>query len=228
MCAAGLEPRPVPPQPEGDPPGSFTMSENATKHRTSAATKKQAKERTELYEFEADAIKALAHPKRLLIIDLLSDGSERTVSELQSDTGMSQANLSQNLALLRTTGLVTPRRDGNNIHYRLSDPRVLKAVALLRGVLGDKAQDTQFLMERAAQKQKDRIKNGTVYGVVIALGLFAFLVLGAATHPLWEGESARAIGPHVSAMLSSSSFGDMAQKCIDVTSNPAPPMTSAA
>jgi ArsR family transcriptional regulator len=75
-------------------------------------------------------MKALSHEGRLLILILLSDG-ERSVSELERRLGARQAAVSQQLARLRSDGLVTSRRNGKTIIYRISDPRVGQMISLL-------------------------------------------------------------------------------------------------
>ncbi|MHB1593799.1 MAG: ArsR/SmtB family transcription factor [Streptosporangiaceae bacterium] len=84
----------------------------------------------EIYELHARVCKAIADGKRLLIINELRDGS-RTVSELVAALQISQANVSQHLAILRDRGIVSARRSGSNIHYSLTSKKVLEAVDLL-------------------------------------------------------------------------------------------------
>jgi DNA-binding transcriptional ArsR family regulator len=84
----------------------------------------------EIYELHARVCKAIADGKRLLIINELRDGP-RTVSELVAALQISQANVSQHLAILRDRGIVSARRSGSNIHYSLTSKKVLEAVDLL-------------------------------------------------------------------------------------------------
>lgn len=62
-----------------------------------------------------------------------------TVSELIKKTGISQANLSQHLSILRSKGVVNTRRDGNNVYYSLSNLKIIKAYDLISEVLEDSA-----------------------------------------------------------------------------------------
>lgn len=66
-------------------------------------------------------LKALAHPKRLEIIQLL-DTTELAASDIQQMTGFPQANLSQHLTILKEAQIVVADRSGKNIRYRLSHP----------------------------------------------------------------------------------------------------------
>lgn len=80
---------------------------------------------------EASALmKALAHEGRLMILCHLS-GGEKTVGELERLLGQRQAAVSQQLARLRTEGLVQSRRDGKARLYSVSDPRAAEVVALM-------------------------------------------------------------------------------------------------
>jgi rhodanese-related sulfurtransferase/DNA-binding transcriptional ArsR family regulator len=81
----------------------------------------------------AEIAKALGHGHRLEILELLAQG-ERSVEALAERVGLSVANASQHLRLMRGAGLLASRRDGKRILYRLSDPLVLDLTAALRRV----------------------------------------------------------------------------------------------
>ncbi len=88
----------------------------------------------DIYAVQAEVLKTLAHPRRLEIIHLLSDGP-REVSRLAEEMGISQPNVSQHLALMRGAGVVEAERDGREVRYRLSDPDILVACETMRCVL---------------------------------------------------------------------------------------------
>ncbi len=75
--------------------------------------------------------RALADPKRLCVLECLADG-ERSVTDLSASVGCQVPNMSQHLAVLRGAGLVTARREGNTVLYRLADPTVLEAYRLIQ------------------------------------------------------------------------------------------------
>ena len=77
--------------------------------------------------------RALADPKRLCVLESLAIG-ELSVSDLSTRVGCQVPNMSQHLAVLRRAGLVTSRRDGNAILYRLADHRVLEAYRLIQDI----------------------------------------------------------------------------------------------
>jgi DNA-binding transcriptional ArsR family regulator len=88
----------------------------------------------EVYRLQAEVLKTLANPKRLEIIHLLADGP-REVGRLAGELGISQPNVSQHLALMRSAGVVEAERDGREVRYRLADPEIIAACETMRGVL---------------------------------------------------------------------------------------------
>jgi DNA-binding transcriptional ArsR family regulator len=86
----------------------------------------------------APLFKALAHPKRLAILEALRDG-ERCVCEMETLLDLRQSYVSQQLTVLREAGLVCYRKDGWNVHYRIARPEVytlLEVATLIHGELG--------------------------------------------------------------------------------------------
>jgi DNA-binding transcriptional ArsR family regulator len=84
-----------------------------------------------LQSFKAELFKALAHPARVRILELLREG-EKSVSQLQLGLGIEGSNVSQQLAILRMKNLVDTRKSGNMIYYRLRDPQVNDLLAVAR------------------------------------------------------------------------------------------------
>jgi ArsR family transcriptional regulator len=78
--------------------------------------------------------RALADPKRLCVLESLAAG-ELSVSELSVRVGCQVPNMSQHLAVLRSAGLVSTRRDGNTVFYRLADARVIEAYRLIQTIV---------------------------------------------------------------------------------------------
>ncbi|MEM5543478.1 metalloregulator ArsR/SmtB family transcription factor [Sulfitobacter sp. AS92] len=75
-------------------------------------------------------LKAISHEGRLMILCHLVSG-EKSVSELEALLATRQAAVSQQLSRLRLEGLVTPRRDGKTIYYKLADDRPRKMLELV-------------------------------------------------------------------------------------------------
>lgn len=84
----------------------------------------------------AEVCKVFSHPKRLELIAILRDG-EGNVGDLASRLGMTIGNLSQHLAMMRQRRVLSMRRDGNEVYYRVANPKLLKAFDLIRGILLD-------------------------------------------------------------------------------------------
>jgi DNA-binding transcriptional ArsR family regulator len=85
----------------------------------------------ELHELHARLCKAIADPKRLMIITELRDGP-MTVGELAEALEMRQSNTSQHLAILRERGVVVATKEAQNVYYSLESKKVVRAIDLLR------------------------------------------------------------------------------------------------
>lgn len=90
----------------------------------------------EINELHARVCKAIADPKRLLIINELRDGP-MSVGEIAEALGISQPNASQHLSLLRDRGIVTTQRAGSSIYYALTSQKIVQAVDLLREFMAE-------------------------------------------------------------------------------------------
>jgi len=77
---------------------------------------------------------AIANPRRLIILCKLAQAGELTVGALQDGSGLSQSALSQHLAVMRGEGLLTTRKEGLNVHYRIADPRALELMQSLERI----------------------------------------------------------------------------------------------
>lgn len=100
-----------------------------------------------IYEMHAEICKVFTNPKRLEIISLLREG-ERTVNELTELAGVPQANVSQHLTVLRQNNVVTTRREGANIYYKIANPKILQACDLMREVLLEQLRENEKLVKR--------------------------------------------------------------------------------
>lgn len=93
-------------------------------------------EKKDFYQIHSEVCKTLANPKRQEILDNLRK-KDMTVKELVRATGISQANLSQHLSILRAKGIVTSRREGIHVFYTLAHPKIIQAFDLISEVLRD-------------------------------------------------------------------------------------------
>jgi ArsR family transcriptional regulator len=79
----------------------------------------------------AEIIKMLGHPERLKIVEILELG-EATVTEIQDTLDLPQATVSQHLAKMRGAHIVSARRDGNHVYYRIVEPKVGHILTCIR------------------------------------------------------------------------------------------------
>jgi len=93
-----------------------------------------------IFELHADVCKVFSNGKRLEILNTLRD-REMTASELIEKIGLSKANLSQHMSILKSKGVVLSRREGVNIYYRISNAKIIQACDLMRGVLLEQLQE---------------------------------------------------------------------------------------
>jgi DNA-binding transcriptional ArsR family regulator len=91
---------------------------------------------TRAYKWQAKVAKALAHPTRIAILEMLRQG-EICVCEMEPELEVSQANVSQHLAVLRDSHLVTARRDGTRMMYRVTDERIFRVLGLMGSIAHD-------------------------------------------------------------------------------------------
>jgi ArsR family transcriptional regulator len=99
-----------------------------------------------LNEIKAELFKALAHPARVRVLEVLRDG-ERSVGDLQPLVGIESSHLSQQLGVLRRAGLVSTRRDGNTVIYSLRDPLVAELLEVAKQLLLASLTRTRDLLE---------------------------------------------------------------------------------
>jgi ArsR family transcriptional regulator len=93
-----------------------------------------------IFELHADVCKVFSNSNRLEILNTLRD-KEMTASELIEKIGVSKANLSQHMSILKSKGVVLTRREGVNIYYRISNPKIIQACDLMREVLLEQLQE---------------------------------------------------------------------------------------
>jgi ArsR family transcriptional regulator len=100
-----------------------------------------------LHRFKAEFFKALAHPARIRILELLR-GGERTVSDLQGHLEMDASSVSQQLAVLRAKNIVQPRKAGTSVYYSVRDPQVFALLDVAREIFNNHLIDLQAMLEQ--------------------------------------------------------------------------------
>jgi ArsR family transcriptional regulator len=102
----------------------------------------------EIPPVKAEFFKALSHPLRIRVLELLAD-REHTVSDLQEALEVEQSSLSQQLGVLRRAGFVVSRREGSRVTYALADDRTAELLALSRQMLLDQLTASRDMLRLA-------------------------------------------------------------------------------
>lgn len=101
----------------------------------------------ELYKIHAEMCKIFSNPTRLEILNLLRD-KEMSVTELIEKTKLSQANISQHLSIMKSKGIVASNRNGKNIYYKLTNPKIIKAFDIIREVLKERLKKNEGIVKK--------------------------------------------------------------------------------
>ncbi|GJM81473.1 MAG: metalloregulator ArsR/SmtB family transcription factor [Paenibacillus sp.] len=99
-----------------------------------------------LQQFKAEFFKALAHPMRIRILEVLSEG-ERNVNELQAILGSEGSAVSQQLAVLRAKNLVNTVKEGTTVVYSLRDPLLKDLLAVARQIFDNHLVESISLLQ---------------------------------------------------------------------------------
>ncbi|MHA7965244.1 ArsR/SmtB family transcription factor [Paenibacillus sp. CAU 1782] len=99
-----------------------------------------------IQQFKADFFKALAHPMRIRILEVLSEG-DRNVNELQAILGSEGSAVSQQLSVLRNKNVVSGIKEGTNVIYSLRDPLIKDLLAVAKQIFDNHLVDAISLLE---------------------------------------------------------------------------------
>jgi DNA-binding transcriptional ArsR family regulator len=108
---------------------------------------------SELQTFKAQFFRALAHPVRIQILEILVLG-ERSVQQLQEALQLDQPVVSQQLAVLRARNIVTTRKQGVSVRYALRDPGVKDLLAAARRIFNHHLVDTRGMLRELKQETR--------------------------------------------------------------------------
>jgi len=101
----------------------------------------------EHYRMKAEVLKAMAHPLRLAMVEFLKD-RERCVCEIVEHLGAGQPNISRHLALMVRAGVLSNRKEGLKVFYRVRTPCVLYFLSCVDGVIRARVKRTRALLRR--------------------------------------------------------------------------------
>ena len=106
-------------------------------------------EKWQIYELQAEVIKAVAHPIRLAIVEFLKDG-EQCVCEIADHLRSKRSNISRHLALMLTAGILQCRKEGQNIYYTLKTPCLTNFLGCVNQMLMEKMQNSIKTLQNIA------------------------------------------------------------------------------
>jgi DNA-binding transcriptional ArsR family regulator len=107
------------------------------------------------YKIKADFLKALAHPVRLEIIELLKDG-EKNVGIILKTLNMPQSSLSRHLLVLRENGVLKSRQEGTTIYYSIEDRTIFLVLRPIAEMLHKKLKRTEAVLSSLGRENKNR------------------------------------------------------------------------
>jgi DNA-binding transcriptional ArsR family regulator len=113
----------------------------------------------DIYKMQAEICKALAHPKRVEILQALCK-NELTAGDLLKIVNLSKPNLSQHMAKLVNKGLVSSRKNGTNVFYCLTDARITEACNIMKQVLITGLEENGKILLRAKKMKNKGVQHG--------------------------------------------------------------------
>ncbi|MCC3359198.1 ArsR/SmtB family transcription factor [Bacillus sp. REN16] len=108
----------------------------------------------EMQQFKADFFKALAHPLRIRILELLAEG-DKNVNEIQTLIGSEGSAVSQQLTVLRAKNIVYGTKDGNRVIYSLRDPMIVELLSVAKQIFNNHLVNTISLLDKIGEDVKD-------------------------------------------------------------------------
>ncbi len=100
-----------------------------------------------MQQFKAEFFKALAHPLRIRILELLAEG-DKSVNEIQSLVGSEGSAVSQQLTVLRTKNIVTGTKEGTRVIYSLRDPMIIELLKVAKQIFNNHLVDTITILDK--------------------------------------------------------------------------------
>ena len=108
---------------------------------------------TDLQSFKAEFFKALAHPIRIRILEILRSHA-RSVQDLQAELDLDQSTVSQQLAVLRAKNIVTARKEGTTVWYTVRDALVGDLLDVARRIFNNQLTGSQTMLRQLQQEAR--------------------------------------------------------------------------
>ncbi|MFJ7727612.1 ArsR/SmtB family transcription factor [Neobacillus sp. NPDC097160] len=110
----------------------------------------------EMQRFKAEFFKALAHPLRIRILELLAEG-DKSVNEMQTLVGSEGSAVSQQLQVLRAKNIVSGTKEGNKVIYTLKDPMIIELLAVAKQIFNNHLVDTITILDKFKEDEEDTV-----------------------------------------------------------------------
>ena len=107
-----------------------------------------------MQQFKADFFKALAHPLRIRILEILAEG-DKSVNELQNLVGSEGSAVSQQLSILRSKNIVMGTKDGNRVIYTLRDPMIIELLSVARQIFNNHLVDAITMLDKFNENEQE-------------------------------------------------------------------------
>ncbi|EMI09625.1 metalloregulator ArsR/SmtB family transcription factor [Anoxybacillus salavatliensis] len=107
----------------------------------------------ELQQFKAEFFKALAHPLRIRILELLAEG-DKNVNELQTLIGAEGSAVSQQLSVLRAKNIVYGTKHGNRVIYSLRDPMIVDLLSIAKQIFNNHLIDAISILDKMNEEKE--------------------------------------------------------------------------
>ncbi|CAM3974515.1 ArsR/SmtB family transcription factor [Mesobacillus zeae] len=117
----------------------------------------------DMQQFKAEFFKALAHPLRIKILEILAEG-QKSVNEIQSLAGSEGSAVSQQLMILRNKNIVAGIKEGNRVIYSLKDPMIIQLLQVARQIFNNHLVSTISMLDKlnvdeGMEEKKSEIDN---------------------------------------------------------------------
>ncbi|MHC1740593.1 MAG: ArsR/SmtB family transcription factor [Anaerolineaceae bacterium] len=110
-----------------------------------------------IYTLQAELCNSMSHPTRIQILHILFD-SPKNVGEIASITGLGQSTISRHLSILKRNNLVIAQRHGQEIIYRVANPKIIEVCILMRGVISEQATERSKMLEHSINEDWNKKK----------------------------------------------------------------------
>lgn len=115
----------------------------------------------DMQQFKAEFFKALAHPMRIKILEILAEG-EKSVNEIQNIVGGEGSGVSQQLMILRNKNIVSGVKQGNRVIYSLKDPLIIELLQVARQIFNNQLESTISIFDKSQERDGEEHSNSDV------------------------------------------------------------------